>query len=171
MPLSTDVSLPKSQEPVFPDKCIVCHAESPGNTVKIGTNSVSWSSVLLWWFGSWYRVKVPACKTCAFRLQARRQGAMVVCLILTAVVVFFLAPWLTPLVAKPLRRWVLMIGVLLCLSPFFLWEVLFPPAFEMTAFTDSVDYEFRDANYAEQFMELNFTDEELFLLRNISNRD
>lgn len=160
MPLSTDIRLPKLQEPIFPDKCVVCHAESPGNTVKVSNSSFSWWTLLIWWYGHRHSVRVPACRVCAFQLQVRRWGAYFVAIALTLVVVFFVSPWLTPIVVKPLRRWVLMIAVLICLLPFFIWEILFPPAFEITANKDSVDFEFRDENYADQFLELNSADED-----------
>jgi len=48
------------------------------------------------------------------------------------------------------------------MSPFFLWETLFPPAIELTAYSDTVDYEFRDESYAFAFGVLN----EIGLLQN-----
>ena len=67
----------------------------------------------------------------------------------------FVWPNLDELVARPLRKWVAMILILVCLAPYFFWEILWPPAIDITAYKDSVDYEFRDFNYAMEFAELN----------------
>ena len=45
--------------------------------------------------------------------------------------------------------------ILLCSAPYFLWEVFFPPTIDITAFKDSVDYEFADEDYAHDFAMLN----------------
>lgn len=54
-----------------------------------------------------------------------------------------------------LEGWLMMGTALVCLLPWYLWEIFFPPPFDMTAYADSVDYEFRDAEYAEEFALLN----------------
>ena len=46
-------------------------------------------------------------------------------------------------------------SILLCSAPYFLWEVIFPPAIDITALKDRVDYEFADENYAYDFAGLN----------------
>ena len=46
-------------------------------------------------------------------------------------------------------------SILLCSAPYFLWEVIFPPAIDITALKDRVDYEFADENYAHDFAGLN----------------
>ncbi len=155
MPTSTDINLPKAKNAVFPDACVVCGADEPNNTINIDTSSVGWWTAITWWWGKRFSVHVPACKECAFRLQLRRWGALVVFLILAFVVLAIIAPLITPHVPASSRKWVMMIALLVCMSPFFVWETFFPPAFEMTAFSDTVDYEFRDEDYAIQFQLLN----------------
>ena len=76
-------------------------------------------------------------------------------MVLALLILFIIKPIVTPLVAPAFQRWSLLISLLICLSPYFLWEVFFPPAIELTAYTDSVDYEFRDEAYAMKFAELN----------------
>ena len=44
---------------------------------------------------------------------------------------------------------------LVCLAPYILWEIFFPPAIDITAYSESIDYEFRDSDYAFDFAELN----------------
>ena len=45
--------------------------------------------------------------------------------------------------------------ILVCLAPYILWEMFFPPAIDITAYSESIDYEFRDPDYAFDFAELN----------------
>lgn len=76
-------------------------------------------------------------------------------LAVAALFLFLAWPYLNDLVARPLRKWVAMALMLVCLCPYFLWEVFFPPSIDITAYSESVDYEFRDADYAYEFAELN----------------
>jgi hypothetical protein len=158
MPLSTDIRLPKSQTPVFPDACVVCSAEHPNHTVKIGTDAIGWWTIATLWFGPRFSVRVPACKSCAVRLQLRRWSAFLLTGVLAYLVLVHLGPLITPHVPAGLRKWALVAAVIICLLPLLLWEALFPPSMELTAYTDEVDYEFRDAGYALQFMMLNNND-------------
>ena len=51
---------------------------------------------------------------------------------------------------------VLMMGMfIISILPLVAWEIFFPPAFDITAYKESVDYEFRDRDYAHDFAELN----------------
>lgn len=44
-----------------------------------------------------------------------------------------------------------MVGAIIGLLPLVIAEIVFPPAFDMTAYKDRVDYEFRDPIYALMF--------------------
>lgn len=55
----------------------------------------------------------------------------------------------------PFKRWIALGIAMLCLSPLIVWEVLFPPPVDLTAYSNTVDYEFRDADYAAEFASLN----------------
>ena len=66
-----------------------------------------------------------------------------------------LAAWLLAGFSGPWKRWALVGIALVCVLPWILWESAFPPAFDMTAYTNTVDYEFRDAAYADEFASLN----------------
>jgi len=46
------------------------------------------------------------------------------------------------------------LAVVACI-PLFVWEMVFPPALDLTAYSETVDYEFRDAEYAAEFRALN----------------
>jgi hypothetical protein len=68
---------------------------------------------------------------------------------------YFVWPYLDDFVARPLRKWVAMGLILICLMPYFLWETIYPPAIDITAFANSVDYEFKNELYAYEFAQLN----------------
>lgn len=46
----------------------------------------------------------------------------------------------------------------LVLLPYFVWEALFPPPFDITAYSDRIEYEFKDPVYAAEFAELNMNE-------------
>jgi hypothetical protein len=87
-------------------------------------------------FGSGISVSVPACGGCAWRLRAQRWGRLLAIVLLSAVVLFFVWPWINDVVAKPLRKWAAMLLIVLCLSPVFVWHALFAPAVDIAAFTE-----------------------------------
>ncbi|MBL8794316.1 MAG: hypothetical protein JNM56_10460 [Planctomycetia bacterium] len=43
----------------------------------------------------------------------------------------------------------------MAVSPWFLWQLFFPPPLDLTVYTDTVDYEFKDEEYAAEFAALN----------------
>jgi len=54
-----------------------------------------------------------------------------------------------------LKPWLALGIALVCMLPCFSWEVFSPRPIDLTAFRETVDYEFRDARYAEEFAALN----------------
>lgn len=64
-------------------------------------------------------------------------------------------PHLDEFVNRAIRKWVAVGLVAICLLPYWLWEVFFPPIIDITSYTENVDYEFRNAEYAYEFAELN----------------
>ena len=68
--------------------------------------------------------------------------------------IFTIAPFFDD-VPKPFRKWLVVGAVIAVLVPWFLWETFFPPPIDLTAYSDTVDYEFRDRIYAEEFAALN----------------
>jgi len=53
------------------------------------------------------------------------------------------------------RHWLIAGIALLCCTPVILWDTFLPPVVELTAFSKTVDYEFRDHEYAYEFADLN----------------
>ncbi len=110
---------------------------------------------MLWTFGRPFVVTAPACRRCSWLLHLRR----LISLLLT-VVLLYLAFWhLWPLVKDHVgvvgHRWVMLLLGFACLAPLLFFELFFPHPFNITAFSDTVDYEFSDAEMAYEFAELN----------------
>lgn len=154
MTVSTDVNLPKGQPPVFPDRCVACGADHPGGAYRASTNAIGWWTLAFWTFGRRFTVEVPACEPCRDRMRRQRWVQIVVDA--TAIVIgVSVAISLLHSYHGAFKKWLVLVITLVCLLPVVLWETVFPRAFDMTAFTDTVDYEFRDAAYAEEFALLN----------------
>ena len=68
---------------------------------------------------------------------------------------FLVWPYIGDWFAPAIQKWVAMGMMLICILPLIIWEVVFPPSIDITAYSKSVDYEFRDSGYAEEFAELN----------------
>lgn len=155
MPFSTDINLPKTYKAKFPDKCVVCGRPSPDSTVRLITGAIGWWSWLLWHFGKPFTVVAPACRKCAWRLHARRFASLAMTVALCVVAVELFGPMVSASVSHGWRKWVMMGLALVCLAPLILYETVFPHPFNITAYGESVDYEFRDPARAREFAELN----------------
>ncbi|WP_169973612.1 hypothetical protein [Tautonia rosea] len=154
MPVSTDVNLPKSHPAVFPDRCIACGVDEPGVSYRVGTNAIGWWTLAFWSFGRRFTVDVPACESCRDRMHRQRWFRLAVSAVGVVIgvgVAFFLLQWYE----GPFKRWFAMGIALACLLPVFLWETFFPRPIDLTAYSNTVDYEFLDPDYAEAFAELN----------------
>jgi len=64
-------------------------------------------------------------------------------------------PQVKDFVPETLRRLTTVGLILITLLPLFLLCIFHPSAFDITAFHDSVDHEFRRSDYANSFAELN----------------
>ena len=70
-------------------------------------------------------------------------------------VITLMWPQVKDFVQETLRRWAAVGLILITLLPLFLLSIFHPSAFDITAFHDSVDHEFRRSDYANSFAELN----------------
>jgi hypothetical protein len=155
MPLSTDVNLPKSHKARFPNKCVVCGRPSPESTVRLITGTIGWWTWLLWHFGESFTVRAPACASCGWRLHLQRLAGLLVTIGLVVVALWLVWPLVSEQVPRAARKWIALGLALICISPQIIWRTLFPYPFDITCFADSVDYEFRDEDIAQEFAELN----------------
>lgn len=155
MAQSTDINLPRKHKARFPDRCVVCNCESPPSKSRVITGSQGWWTWVTWWWGMPFTVKVPTCHGCGWRFQARRLvGVLITCAVIAAVLVWGW-PLMQDVVPKGLKRWTVLGLAIVCLLPFILFEIFFAPAFQITAYSGSVDYEFADWDYAYDFALLN----------------
>lgn len=85
----------------------------------------------------------------------QRVGGLLVAFTIAGLFLAFVWPHIDDFIPRALRKWVAVLLILICLLPYVLWETFWPPSIDITAFSNSVDYEFRDAEYAYEFAELN----------------
>jgi hypothetical protein len=154
MHLSTDVNLPKTLRPTFPDRCVACGLPCPDSTIPVGTHAIGWWTIALWVHGARFSVDVPACEACRRQMVRQRWLRLFVCGVFV-VVGLGVALYVLGSFRGPLHRWLAMGIALLCLLPWIAWEIVSPPPIDLTAYSDTVDYEFRDEDYAQEFAMLN----------------
>ena len=153
MPFNTDVNLPKSYTPLFPDRCVICGKESPGDTYRVTTRAIG-SGAAMTTAGPKFSVEAPACRGCRDQMRRRvwrRIAENVVFLLIGLGVGVRVISGSHTAFANV----ILFAICLLCLVPLVAWRTFHPLPFDITAFSDTVDYEFRDRAYAEEFAELN----------------
>ncbi len=155
MALSTDITLPRTQTPVFPDRCVACGVPCPETFIRVGTHSIGWWTILFWTHGARFSVNVPTCEPCRGKMIRQRWVRLAVEAIFVAVGVSVAVYVLGGSLRGPLKRWLALLIVLLCMLPWFVWELVFPRPIDLTAYAHSVNFEFRDEDYAEEFAELN----------------
>ena len=107
---SFDVELPKSQKPLFEDRCVVCGHDEPGCTVTLVTGPLGWWSWLIP-FGKSYVVEAPACRSCLLRLPAQRVGSLLVAMAIALVVAWYVGPLLDDYGVSRRIRNLLLLGV------------------------------------------------------------
>lgn len=155
MATSTDINLPRSHTAIFPDRCVVCGHDDPASCVRLMTGTLGWWTWLLWWWGKPFVVKAPACSPCAWKLHSMRFISLVVTISLTVAAAWLIWPHFKDSVPLGLRKWAMMGLAILCLLPQFIFELFFAKPFDITAYADSVDYEFTSTEYAVDFATLN----------------
>ena len=155
---STDIRLPRDYTPVFPDRCVVCDSEKPAGTTTIITSSIGWWTILLFAFGSLVVVRAPACPRCGWKLHCLAWLDKVVVIVIAMITVFFVWPAVQDSVPPQLHRWAKMGLAIACLLPAAFYRVMHVHAFEVTAYSKSIEYEFASPEYAEEFAELNRLD-------------
>lgn len=152
MATSTDVSIPKRLDPVFPDLCVVCEC-TPDSTAKINTNSQNPLTVfffpILYAFG-WSRVEFPICQDCKPRFYFQRWGRTTVCWTILILAVFLLMPYFDDWDRLTRRIAVGAIALLVCL-PYFIFEVFVPRSFDVTSGNAATSYEFASRRYGIEF--------------------
>jgi hypothetical protein len=148
------VNLPKAYTPRFPSQCVVCGKDAPDDTYRVTTRSLN-SGASATAAGPKFSAEAPACRGCCAQMRRQVLGRTV------ANIVFIVAGvGVGILVAgghNPLRHMIVFAVALVCLLPLLVWRLFYALPFDITAFTDkgTVDYEFRDHAYAQEFESLN----------------
>ena len=134
---------------------MVCGSVEPNSQLRLITGTVGWWTWLTWWYGKPFVVKVPTCRRCGWLLQARRGFGLLVTFAVIAVVYYWIWPFFKEFVPHGLRKWAMMGIAIACLIPLLVLEFFYAPPAQVTAYTDSVDYEFASYDYATDFAAMN----------------
>ncbi len=152
--MSFDINLPVGQVPKFPDSCVNCRCDAPGGFLEYDTNAIGWWTIAFASFGKNHRVLVPVCNGCKRHLRRNRLLRFLVAMVFLAIGSYVAMHFLRSY-HGPFKLHIAILIALPFLAPYIVWELIYPPPFDMTAFRKSVDYEFRDADYAWEFRMLN----------------
>ena len=155
MPLSTEVNLPRNHPARYPNRCVGCGENFCTSKLRLWTHTIGWWTAIFWIPGWGFSTQVPACRACGWKIRMQRIGGLLVAFAIAGLFLAFVWPHIDDFIPRALRKWVAVLLILICLLPYVLWETFWPPSIDITAFSNSVDYEFRDAEYAYEFAELN----------------
>ena len=159
MPVSTDVTLPRDYLPNWPDMCIVCH-QTPDASIAIAHNAqnplLTFFTPLLYLFG-WSRIKIPICQGCKLRFRWQRWGRELVLWGLLTIAVFIAMPQFDEWPALT-RKLVVAGFAILAISPWIVAELFWPRVFDTTANKHTVEYQFASAEYAREFLVVNWSE-------------
>lgn len=153
MSLSTDISLPREYKPEFPRRCVYSGEPDPDSYVSIWAHTIGLETFLTLSPKGWQSIQAPIKKKYKIRFWCQVYGRWIV----SAVIIIPLVLVIYPLVRSLgiFSKYVAVLLVLLAASPYFFWEVFFPQAFDVTIYSDKIDYEFESREYAEEFAFLN----------------
>ena len=151
-----DVVLPKSQAPVFPDRCVYSGRVGADASVMVvghGQNPIScYLSPILLLFG-WRSIHAPVQRRFRWKFYLATYGRDTITVALVFLLIFKVLPNLD--LDGPFRG-IKEVGlVLLLLSPWFAFEALVPRRFAVTVKREMVSYEFTDEAVAREFAEIN----------------
>jgi hypothetical protein len=157
MPVSVAIVLPTSTEATFPDACVVCGKQEPqGSAVLLTRDGLRGRN----YFAGWFRVRVPCCPACGWRMRLGRWWRLVRTVVVgLGLVVLFMA-LATGGFTHELKNGTL-VGILCLVScvisfaALALYERFYPPAFTVTVLGRNVSYEIRDPHQAIGFAEAN----------------
>ena len=164
-----DVVLPRDVEAKFPDRCIGCGADSPTAKIKGFARTGGAFNLLSTLFSRKVVAFAPACTSCrkAHRWSTELlEAALLVAMVGVIALLHYLIHSMNALepivnaMPKFISKRLGIIVALISVGP--IWYLLHkrikPPLFEMDISPEGMEYKFRDAEYANDFEELNQTD-------------
>jgi len=151
-----DIVLPKENPAIFPDRCVYSSELGADDSVLVIANSqnpiLSFFAPILLLFG-WKSVRAPIKKKYKIRYYFTSYGRDVIMILLAFLFVFAVMPSFER--GDSFRKIKSAGIVLLMLSPWIAFEVIFPRRFDITVTKDAISYEFTDEILAEEFAEMN----------------
>ena len=158
MPLSTDVTMPKDVDAVFPPLCVGCLSDRPGLVAFHGSR-FTWGRVFfawLWLLRKRVRCEVPICDGCRPAVSRRKWVELLLLVGVASGVGVMIFPWVQSLdLGRQWSRLIVLAAVLLGWLPYIVWSVFRPPLFDLTVRAELVEYEFASEEYARRFVEAN----------------
>jgi hypothetical protein len=159
MPFSTDIRLPRRAAAVFPDRCVACGKERPGDHIALTVRASGlWDLFLPWIYFTRkpVRCQAPACPPCRDAAVWQRRVRFGALIIMIAVAIAFVRPWVKSWgLSRGSTRLLTLAISIVPLVPWILWLVVRPPPIDLTVHRDTVEYEFADAAYAKEFAQRN----------------
>ena len=149
------VTLGLSDKPRFPKRCIVCSQLSPDTRIGVGDFVVSWFGFVTDIPEGWGEVQVPIHNWCKWRFRGRRWLTRLAYFALIGILYWLCGSQIQEMFPRPLRRIGLKVVFTILLIPVVFIEKLFPPRFDMTVYSETIEYEFLDSDYADEFAHRN----------------
>lgn len=152
--MTHSVELSAEHQPLFPDRCLVCGREQPGDSASFTAVLNAYKPLDEEMFKS-HQAALPVCTGCKPKLRRSRWiGKLVIGVgtVVASVLILILSQlelaWFTGWKSYAV------IGVLL-LGPLLVASMIYTAHFDFSPFERRVHYDFRDRGYAEAFAELN----------------
>ena len=151
--MASIVKLPRSVTPAFPDRCVSCGSEQPGNSYPAAP-VLFWGRELLPGRSDAFAVNVPACNDCKAFME-RQSRARFLADALTTIAGAAAAILVLVVHPGPIG-WLFAAGAYcLVIQPLVIWEVFRPRPILLTLSGKTVEYRFRDEFYSIQFRAFN----------------
>lgn len=146
------VELPTASVPRFPDRCVVCGRERPGDAVDLRAffNAMQPLDDSV---GKIHHVQVPACAGCKGKLVRSRwigKAVFGVCVAIGTALIFGLTQlgWV--------EGWLAYVAILVALAvPLAIGQLLYTAHFDFSPWDRRLVFEFRSRDYAEAFEAIN----------------
>lgn len=151
---ATTVTLPRKHEAEFPEECVRCERDAEGKVMRFWPSAWGW---FLWAasFGRGIVVRAPMCAECAWLVMINRWWRYLISLVFILIAIFVVWPLVERFFAPKWDRLGFLLAFIIAYLPWAIWQVIFPPALEVSLEGPNIDYDFRSEEYAQRFLELN----------------